>query len=92
MRVNVNVSLEGMSVNEVFNGASADDIVGKMKSRVASELSFPMKLAVNGMGNLMFVQEVVRRYNTVKKLNLPLPTSCQEFLTLAQQQGLATVE
>jgi hypothetical protein len=92
MRVHVNVSLEGMSVNEAFEGTTPDDIVGKMKARVARELSFPMKMAVNAMGNVMFAQEVVRRYNDVKKLSLPLPANSQEFLTLAQQQGLATVE
>ena len=92
MRVHVNVSLEGMSVNEAFEGSSADDIVGKMKARVARELSFPMKMVVNGMSSLSFAQEVVRRYNSLKKLMLPLPASCQEFLTLAQAQGLASVE
>ena len=92
MKVHVNVSLEGMSVNEMFEGITADEIVGKMKARVARELSFPMKMALNAMGNLMFAQEVVRRYNTFKKLALPLPASTQEFLTLAQEQGLASVE
>ena len=91
MNVHVNVSLEGLSVNETFEGSTADEIVGKMKARVARELSFPMKMAVNAMGNLMFVQEVVRRYNDVKKLALPLPKSSDEFLTLAQEQGLATL-
>ena len=89
MRVHVNVSIEGVSVNEWFDGATADEIVGKMKSRIARELSFPMKLAINAMGNVMFAQEVVRRYNNFKKLNVPIPSSCQEFLTLAQEQGIA---
>ena len=92
MKVHVNVSLEGMSVNEVFEGSTADEIVGKMKDRVARELNFMMKMAVNAMSNVMFAHEVVRRYNDFKKLNLPLPASCQEFITLAQQQGLATME
>jgi hypothetical protein len=90
MKIHVNVSLEGMSVNEAFEGSTADEIVGKMKARVARELSFPMKMAVNAMGNVMFAQEVVRRFNGYKKLSLPLPTTSQEFLTLAQEQGLAT--
>ncbi len=92
MRVHLNVSLEEMSVNEPFDGATADEVVSKMKSRVAKELSFPMKMALGAMGNVMFAQEVVRRYNAYKKLSLPLPASSEEFLTLAQQEGLAVVE
>ncbi len=92
MTVKVSVSLEGMSIDESFEGATADEIVGKMKARVARELSFPLKMAVNAMGNVVFTQEVVRRYNETKRLSLPLPATCQEFLTLAIQQGLATVD
>ena len=92
MKVHVNVALEGMSINELFEGATADEIVGKMKARVATELNFVMKMAVNAMSDLTFAQEVVRRYNAFKKLSLPLPATCQEFLTLAVQQGLATLE
>src|SRR5690242_19030946 len=79
MKVFVNVALEGMAINEAFEGSTADEVVGKMKARVARELNFMMKMAVNAMSNLQFAQEVVRRYNDMKKLRLPLPTSCQEF-------------
>ncbi len=92
MKVHVNVYLEGMSVDESFEGATADELVGKMKARVARELNFPMKMAINAMGNLMFAQEVVRRYNSYKKLSLPQPSTCDEFLTLATEQGLAKME
>jgi hypothetical protein len=91
MTVHVNVTLEGIAVNETFEGTSADEVVGKMKARVARELNFAMKMVVNSMSNLMFAQEVVRRYNDFKSLTLPLPNSCDEFLTLAQEQGLATL-
>lgn len=84
--------MDAISVNESFDGSTADEIVGKMKSRVARELSFPMKMAVNAMGNLMFAQEVVRRYNDARKKAVSIPTSCQEFLTLAQENGIATIE
>jgi hypothetical protein len=92
MKVHVNVSLEGMSVNEMFEGGTADEVVTKMKARVARELSFPLKLAVNAMSSLGFAQEVVRRYNAFKKLDLPLPRTCEEFLELAREQGLAETE
>jgi hypothetical protein len=83
--------MEGIAVKETFTGSTAEEVVGKMKARTASEMNFAMRLAVNSMSNLMFAQEVVRRYSAYKKINLPLPNSCQEFLTLAQQQGLAVI-
>jgi hypothetical protein len=92
MRVSVNVSIEGVSVNETFEGATADEIVGKMKARVARELSFPLRMGLTAMSNTMFAQEVVRRYNAYKKLSLPLPLGCPEFIALAVEQGLASIE
>ncbi|HLJ55170.1 MAG TPA: hypothetical protein VKT77_09020 [Chthonomonadaceae bacterium] len=91
MRVSVNVSIEGVSVNEAFEGANEDEIVGKMKARVARELSFPLRMGLSAMSNTMFGQEVVRRYNAYKKLSLPLPADCKEFLSLAEQHGLAKI-
>jgi hypothetical protein len=91
MKVHVDVKLEEIAIQETFEGTTPEEIVGKMKIRVARELSFAMRMAVNAMSNLMFAQEVVRRYNETMKLDLPLPRSCEEFLHLAQQQGLATV-
>ncbi len=91
MKVHVKISLEGISVNEPFEGATADEVVGKMKARVAKELNFAMKLAVNAMSSQMFAQEVVKEYNKFKKLSLPIPSNCQAFLDLAVEQGFATL-
>lgn len=89
MRVQVNVSMAKINVSETFDGGTPEDIVGKMKARVAKELSFIERMAINAMGNLAFAQEVVRRYNDLQNTNLPIPNSCQEFLILAEEQGLA---
>ena len=91
MKVHVNINQQGINVDEVVEGATADEVVGKMKARVARELNFAMRLALNAMSNLMFAQEVVKRYNDNQRQNLPIPNSCDEFLTLAQQQGFATM-
>ena len=90
MKVHVKISMEGISVDEPFEGATAEDVVGKMKSRVAKELNFAMKLAVNAMSSQMFAQEVVKEYNKFKKTNLALPANCQAFIDLAIEQGFAT--
>ena len=62
MRVNVKINQQGVNINETFTGADTDEVVSKMKARVARELPFVMRLAVNAMSNLMFAQEVVKRY------------------------------
>ena len=91
MQVHVKISQENVNVDEVFTGATADEVVGHVKARVARDVPFFLRPMVNGMSNLMFAQEVVRRYNTKTKQDLSTPQSCDEFLTLAQQQGFATV-
>ena len=90
MKIQVNITHANMTINETFNGKTAEEVVGAMKSRVAKELPFALRLAANAMGNLMFAQEVVKRYNDSEKKNLDLPKSCDEFITLAEEQGFAT--
>jgi len=92
MRVHVKINQSNYNIDEVFEGASAEDVVGLMKARVAKELSFALRIAVNAMGNLTFAQEIIKRLNAAKNLKLPIPTTCAEFLEQAQQQGIATVE
>jgi hypothetical protein len=92
MKVHVNIDQQGLTINETFTGNSPDEIVAVMKSRVARELPFALRLAVGAMSNLIFAQEVVKRYNQSQKLNLPIPASCDAFLQLAQEQGFATQE
>ena len=91
MQVHVKISQESIKVDETFTGATSDEIVAQVKSRVAKEVPFFMRPMVNGMSNLTFAQEVVKRYNSNTKQNIPIPASCDEFLTMAQQQGFATV-
>ncbi len=92
MRVRVKIDQDNFNVDEVFSGASADEVVGQVKAFVAKKLNFAMRIALNAMSNVSFAQEVVKRLNQAKKLNLPLPNSCAEFIQQAQQQGYATIE
>ena len=92
MKVHINIQHPPITVNETVTGANADEIIGKVKARVAKDLPFAMRLMVNGMSNLMFAQEVVKRYNSAMKKSVPAPQSCDEFLKFAQAQGFAVVE
>ena len=91
MKVHVTIDHPAMSVDEIFSGSNADEVVGAMKARVAKALPFTQRLAVSAASNLMFVQEVVKRYNANQQLNLPIPNSSEEFLQMAQTQGFATI-
>jgi hypothetical protein len=91
MRLHVTINQQGLSVDETFTGRDADEVVGSIRSRVARDLPFAMRLVVGSMSNLAFAREVVKRYNDAHKLNLASPTSCQEFITQAQAQGFATI-
>lgn len=91
MKIQVHINEPEMKVYETFDGANAEDIVAGIKKRIAKELNFAMRLAVGAMSNTMFAQEVVKQYNQSKKTSLPIPESCEDFLKLAQEQGIATV-
>ena len=92
MKIRVSINQQGMEVNEVFSGNNADEVVGAIKARVAKELNFALRIIVKGMSNLSFAQEVVKRYNESNNKNIPIPASCDEFLSTAQHEGLATLE
>lgn len=92
MNVRLHIQQDKMNIDETFTGSTAEEVVGKMKARVDRELPFAMRLAVSAMSNLMFAQEVVKRYNESQQKSLPVPSSCEAFLQLAQEQGFATLE
>jgi len=91
MKVYVKINQGNIHIDEAFMGATADEIVGKMKARVAKELNFFMRQALNALSNLAFAQEVVKQLNEKQRLDLPIPSSCDEFLRQAQEQGYATI-
>ena len=91
MKVHAQIDQQGFKIDEVFSGANADAVVGQMKARVAKEMGFAMKLAINAMPNVSFVREVVKRYAEGMKKTLPEPTSCEHFLQIAQEEKLVTV-
>ena len=90
MRVRVQYNTPQVSVDEVFSGTSADEIVAAMQKAVASRLTFLMKPFVLGMSTTQFSQEVVRRYNEAAGRSVASPQSAQEFLTLGRAEGIVT--
>jgi hypothetical protein len=91
MQVHVKIAQDTIKVDETFTGANADEIVGKCKARVASQVPFFMRPVINGFSNLDFAREVVKRFNSTRGQSLPIPQSCEEFLQTAQKEGFATI-
>jgi hypothetical protein len=92
MTVKIHIDRPELKVHETMTGATADEVVGRIKARVVPELPFILRPFVNAMDNLTFAQEIVKRYNKNENFNLPLPKTCRDFLNLAQALGFATVE
>ena len=91
MKVQVRFSTDDIEIDQVFEGSSAEEIVGQMKASVAGRLGFGLKLVVNSMSSLRFAQEVVGRYNESVGKHIPTPASCQEFIELGQKEGIAEI-
>ena len=91
MKVRVRFSTPDLQIDQTFEGATADDVVTQMKSAVAGELGFAVKLMVNAMSPLQFAREVVSRYNETVRKSLPPPSTCQEFIELGQREGIAEI-
>ncbi len=91
MKVKVHYDTPQMSVDEVFSGGTADDVVAAMQKAVAARLNFLMKPLVMAMGPTQFAQEVVSRYNTGTGRSVAKPSSAQEFLTLGEAEGIVTI-
>jgi len=89
--VTVNFRSPAMEINETFAGDDADEIVGAMKSRIAKNSPFAMRLLIGGMSKAMFMQEVVNRYNDYANKPLTMPDSSEEFLELMQREGIAAI-
>src|SRR5688500_5738814 len=88
MKVRLTYSAPGMDVDEVFTGATAEDVALGMKRRGAAESGLAVRFMIGSMSALGFAQEVVRRFNKQKGKSLPIPSSCDEFLKTAESEGI----
>ncbi|MCC6729180.1 MAG: hypothetical protein IT208_07555 [Chthonomonadales bacterium] len=91
MKVRVSYRMPDMTVDEAFEGPDAEAIVAAMKARVAARAGFAIRLMVSALSPLRFAQEAVRRYNSATDRTLPIPSSCEEFLTLGVTEGIVVL-
>ena len=92
LTVKVHINHPKVKVNETFRGSNAEDVVAQLKSRVAREVLFAIRLYINSMSTLSFAQDAVKRYNAAEGKNVPIPGSYKEFLIAFEGLGFATIE
>jgi hypothetical protein len=91
MKIHVKFEGEGTAVDEDFEGASADAVLGQIKAKVVEQLPFALRAFAGAMSNVAFAQEVVRRANAANKTSAPLPKTAEEFIELGKENGSITV-
>ncbi len=93
MKVHIHVSHSLIKVDETVQAKTAEEIVTIVKGKVHDKSPFAMKLLLRSMSNQMFMQEIVKRYNSEVKppKPLPIPTNADEFLKIATEIGVATI-
>lgn len=90
MKMHVKMEVAGRAIDEVVEGADAEDLLGKIKARVQRELGWK-GLFLNALTPLAFAQMAVQRYNSSRKADLPVPATADDFIKLGQQMGYVTL-
>lgn len=78
-------------INQSFEGRDAAELLHQAKREAARRAPFLMRAVINGMSDLAFANEVVKRANQQEKRNDALPQSAQDFLDWAAQRGYVKV-
>ena len=79
-------------IRETVEVQSAEDALRRFKQETAKRVPMMMRPFVNGMSDLSFAAEAVKRNNQASKRNDPAPTSAQQFLDWAVERGYVSVE
>lgn len=91
MKVRVSIKSPEYSLDEVFTGKDATEVVAALQRRVARDQNMVIRIAINALPPLQFAREVVNRYNKEMNQQVPVPASCEEFLRTGVALGIATV-
>ncbi len=78
-------------IEETVEVASAEAGLRRFKQEAAKRAPFVVRLAINGMSDLAFAAEAVKRDNQANERNDPPPASAQAFLDWAVARGYVSV-
>jgi len=85
------VQIHIQDIAETVEAPDASGILRRVKGEAARRAPFLLRGVINGMGDLGFAAEAVKRANKSKGRQDAIPQSAQEFLDWAVAQGYATL-
>jgi hypothetical protein len=91
LKLHVHFQVGEIRVDEAVEGATSEEVVAHMQRRGAQEAGFLVGAFIRRMTPLQFAQEVTRRYNAAAGGELPVPTSCSQFLQMMRDRNFATL-
>ncbi len=90
MRVRVRVNVGGVSVDEVVEGATEEEVTARMRSGLESRAPFLVKMALRGMDDRALWRKVAEMHNSRTGEREPAPASAAEFLAFGERAGYVT--
>ena len=87
MKVQIHIE----DIRETVEAPDAAAALHLVKREAARRAPFLLRGVINGMGDLAFAGEAVKRANKAGARNDALPQSAQEFLDWAVARGYATI-
>ena len=88
-RMKVKIHIE--DIHETVEAPDASAVLHLVKYEAGRRAPFLLRGIINGMGDLAFAGEAVKRANKASGRKDPLPGSAQEFLDWATERGYATI-
>ena len=85
----VRIHIEG--IDETVQAESAAALLSMFKREAARRAPFFLRPVVNGLSDLGFAAEAVKRDNARSGRNDAVPANAKQFLTWAIERGYATI-
>lgn len=91
MKIHLQLQLMNQKIEETIEGQDAAALLHMVKQETGKRVPFFLRGIVNGMTDMGFAQEAVRRANQANGRKDPSPASAQDFLDWAVERGWAQV-
>lgn len=79
-------------IRETVEVKDAEDALRRFKQEAAKKAPFMLRPLINGMSDLTFAAEAVKRNNSESGRSDAAPASAQQFLDWAVERGYVSVE